>query len=139
MNSLWASGADAGDAWTKTQAGFRLDSMLSSKDSLTVQGDIYEADIDQTLLLAGLIPPTYLTPTPVETDIKDGIFYPGGSEPFPRILISPLQVYYDGKNQAEDINESDRDTFDIDATHRFALGRGTILSGNPVPVYPGPV
>ncbi|WP_319575077.1 TonB-dependent receptor [uncultured Desulfobacter sp.] len=117
-----ASGSDAGDAWTKTQAGFRLDSMLSSKDSLTVQGDIYEADIDQTLLLAGLTPPTYLTSTPVETDIKGWNFLSRWKRTISPDSDFTLQVYYDGKNQAEDINESDRDTFDIDATHRFALG-----------------
>ena len=116
------SGSDAGDAWTKTQAGFRLDSMLSSKDSLTVQGDIYEADIDQTLLLAGLTPPTYLTPTPVETDIKGWNLLSRWKRTISPDSDFTLQVYYDGKNQAEDINESDRDTFDIDATHRFALG-----------------
>ncbi|WP_289020822.1 TonB-dependent receptor [Desulfobacter postgatei] len=116
------SGSDAGDAWTKTQAGFRLDSMLSSKDSLTLQGDIYEADIDQTLLLASLDPPEYLTYTPVETDTKGWNLLSRWKR-----IISPdsdvtLQIYYDGKNQTEDINESTRDTFDIDATHRFALG-----------------
>lgn len=116
------SGSDAGDAWTKTQAGFRLDSMLSSKDSLTVQGDIYEADIDQTLLLPGLTPPTYLTSTPVETDIKGWNLLSRWKRTISPNSDFTLQVYYDGKNQAEDINESNRDTFDIDATHRFALG-----------------
>ncbi|HKL82321.1 MAG TPA: TonB-dependent receptor plug domain-containing protein, partial [Desulfobacter sp.] len=117
-----ASGSDAGDAWTKTQAGFRLDSMLSSRDSLTIQGDIYEADIDQTLLLAGLTPPSYLTSTPVETDIKGWNLLSRWKRTLSPDSDFTLQVYYDGKNQAEDINESDRNTFDIDATHRFALG-----------------
>ncbi|MGM0655463.1 MAG: TonB-dependent receptor plug domain-containing protein [Thermodesulfobacteriota bacterium] len=117
-----ASGSDAGDAWTKTQAGFRLDSMLSSRDSLTIQGDIYEADIDQTLLLAGLTPPSYLTSTPVETDIKGWNLLSRWKRTISPDSDLTLQVYYDGKNQAEDINESHRDTFDIDATHRFALG-----------------
>jgi iron complex outermembrane receptor protein len=116
------TGSDADDAWTKTQAGFRLDSMLSSKDSLTLQGDIYEADIDQTLLLADLIPPTYLTSTPVETDTKGWNLLSRWKRTISPDSDFTLQVYYDGKNQAEDINESDRDTFDIDATHRFGLG-----------------
>ena len=117
------SGPDAGDAWAKTQAGFRLDSMLSSQDSLTVQGDIYEADIDQTLLLASLTPPTYLTATPVETGIKGWNLLSRWKRTISSDADFTLQIYYDGKNQAEDINESDRDTFDIDATHRFALGK----------------
>jgi len=121
------SGPDAGDAWTKTQAGFRLDSMLSSKDSLTVQGDIYEADIDQTLLLASPTltspnPPSYLASTPVETDIKGWNLLSRWKRTISPESDFTLQIYYDGKNQAEDINESDRDTFDIDATHRFAIG-----------------
>ena len=96
------SGADAGDAWTKTQAGFRLDSMLSSKDSLTVQGDIYEADIDQTLILANptltsLNPPSYLASTPVETDIKGWNLLSRWKRTISPDSDFTLQVYYDGK------------------------------------------
>lgn len=116
------SGPDAGDAWTKTQAGFRLDSMLSSKDSLTIQGDIYEADIDQTLILASLTPPTYLTSNSVETDIKGWNLLSRWKRTISPDSDFTFQVYFDGKNQAQDINESARDTFDIDATHRFGLG-----------------
>jgi iron complex outermembrane receptor protein len=38
-----AAGGDGGDGWHLFQGGFRTDSVLSSKDTLTFQGDIYNA------------------------------------------------------------------------------------------------
>ena len=39
-----ADGSSAHDAWRRSQAGFRLDAALSSKDRFTLQGDAYDGD-----------------------------------------------------------------------------------------------
>src|SRR5690606_14685958 len=44
-----SSGADAGDDWQRSQAGFRLDSILSPTDTLTVQGDVQDVEEYGTL------------------------------------------------------------------------------------------
>lgn len=42
------SGAEAHDGWDMRRAGFRLDNRLNGRDSLTLQGDVYDGDIGQT-------------------------------------------------------------------------------------------
>ena len=47
-------GSDAGDSWRKQQAGFRSDLKISSKDKLTIQGDLYSIDEDDSFLFPDL-------------------------------------------------------------------------------------
>ncbi|MBN1237997.1 MAG: TonB-dependent receptor [Gammaproteobacteria bacterium] len=57
-----AAGEDAGDDWQRSQAGFRLDSVLTPTDSLTVQGDVYGGDEHETLrgdFTLGTLPEEY--------------------------------------------------------------------------------
>ncbi len=44
-----ANGSDGNDSWTGVQGGFRTDGDLSSRDSLTIQGDAYRIRADQYL------------------------------------------------------------------------------------------
>jgi iron complex outermembrane recepter protein len=44
-DSALADGSPTGDAWHKSQGGFRVDSTTSSGDSRTLQGDIYDLDV----------------------------------------------------------------------------------------------
>jgi iron complex outermembrane receptor protein len=48
-HTVLPNGADAEDAWHMAQGGFRLDGELSSRDALTVQGDLYEGRIAQPM------------------------------------------------------------------------------------------
>ena len=52
-------GSDAGDSWRKQQAGFRSDLKISSDDKLTVQGDIYSVDEDDSFIFPNLSSGTY--------------------------------------------------------------------------------
>jgi iron complex outermembrane receptor protein len=51
------TGGQANDGWSKAQGGFRMDSHVSDKDAVTLQGDIFQADINQTSLLKQISPP----------------------------------------------------------------------------------
>ncbi len=113
------AGDDAGDDWDMLRGGFRLDSLLYDRDSVTVQGDIYQGNINQILNLTTL------------------------SEPYPKIIkdkaevegrnlltrwqhtLSPtsefsLQAYYDRTDRDDAVYGEIRDTFDIDLQHQFA-------------------
>ena len=46
------AGRDANDGWRQHQGGFRVDGRLSRRDSLTVQGGVYDAEVDQTWSLS---------------------------------------------------------------------------------------
>src|SRR5688572_739143 len=41
-----ANGTDAHDAWDFGQGGFRLDAFTASQDTFTLQGDIYDSDLE---------------------------------------------------------------------------------------------
>jgi len=42
-------GDNSGDDWSNFQGGFRLDSKLTAKDTVTIQGDSYHTDENQTI------------------------------------------------------------------------------------------
>ncbi|ANE54823.1 TonB-dependent siderophore receptor [Methylomonas sp. DH-1] len=115
-----SAGQSAGDAWNKMQGGFRLDSDLSDADSLTLQGDMYAADLNQQLLLAALAAPYRQT-------VGDRAMTSGGNiisrwqHTFSDTSSSTLQLYFDSYNRREAYIEEERHTGDLDFQHRFAL------------------
>lgn len=119
------SGGDANDDWKMTRTGFRLDSALTPGDNLTVQGDVYQGDIQQDLFLASPITPdSFMQTFPVETSVSGGNLLARWKR-----ILSPtsdfaLQVYYDTSRRTEDWVDEDRDNVDIDFQHSFAPGTG---------------
>lgn len=57
---LLLSDNDNYDAWQLGQAGFRADSQLSSRDSLTLQGDLYKGNVGQQASIAYYAPPSQI-------------------------------------------------------------------------------
>ena len=115
------TGDDAGDDWDMLRGGFRVDSLLYGRDPVTVQGDIYQGDINQTLNLATL------------SDPYSQIFEDKGEVEGWNLLtrwqhtLSPtsdftLQAYYDRTDREDAVYGEIRDTFDIDLQHQFAAG-----------------
>ena len=112
------SGGNAGDDWRKVQGGFRLDSQLSPRDAMTVQGDVYQANINQFSTYPQVTPPFRIT----ETDKNST--YGGNVLSRWQHTISPtsdytLQFYYDTYTRNEVPFYDHRDTLDLDFQHRF--------------------
>ena len=123
------TGADAGDSWSGRRGGFRLDWDGASADALTLQGDAYDVDADETLLVPVLEPP-HAVP------LLDRRAYTGGNV-LGRWRRTPsaatdlaLQLYCDwtrlrgGFSQDDGPFEEKRYTVDIDAQQRSALDGG---------------
>jgi len=116
-----SAGDNAGDEWDVLRSGFRVDSWLSDRNALTVQGDVYKGNISQTLELPTLTAPFSQT-------IKDKVDISGRNLVARwHHVLSPtsectLQLYYDMSDRDEAFEREVRDTFDIDLQHRFALG-----------------
>jgi iron complex outermembrane receptor protein len=114
-------GLNAGDDWNKQQGGFRMDSQLSSKDDLTVQGDIYQGSQHQSIVV-----PTVAAPH--HQPINDTINISGGNivsrlhHSFSTTSEYSLQLYFDHYSRQEYIEAEQRDTFDVDFQHNFAWG-----------------
>jgi iron complex outermembrane receptor protein len=114
------SGNKANDNWNKLQGGFRLDSQLSTQDALTVQGDIYNANLKQFSYYPQIASPYQLTE-------KDSNNTHGGNllsrlqHTFSPTADYSLQFYYDTYTRNEVPLYEKRDTLDIDFQHRFSL------------------
>ena len=124
--SIDPSGNTAHDGWNASRGGFRMDLQPNRADSLTVQGDLYRSDFDETLTIPALNPP-YSSTFPNNGDYTGGNILGRWSHSFERSSTS-LQFYYDKTNVRD--NSLFRDTenvFDLDFQHDAHLGEAQEL------------
>ena len=114
-------GADGGDGWHVLRGGFRTDSRLSAKDTVTVQGDLYTGkESSPALFLPSILSPGH-------EDIERTIDLSGGSlQSDWNHVYSPrsatlLQVSFD-RYQRDDVIGEQRSTLALDFQHHFAWG-----------------
>jgi iron complex outermembrane receptor protein len=114
-----ATGPDGGDGWHMLQSGFRTDSVLSSKDTLMFQGNLYSAREGT--------PSTYL-PSVTATALQNNellVNLSGGSlQGIWNHTLSPhsdtsLQISYDAYQRNDTLGEGRR-TLDLDFQHHFS-------------------
>jgi iron complex outermembrane receptor protein len=110
----FVTGEDANDDWKMTQAGFRIDSKLNTKNNFTFQGDLYQGDINQELYLVDLTNSPFMGIFPVETDVSGGNLLSRWHHILSSTSNLELQVYYDTTKRTEDIIGEERHNFDID-------------------------
>jgi iron complex outermembrane receptor protein len=115
-----SSGSGAGDDWYKEQGGFRVDSRLSSHDDVTLQGDLYQGENNQRLLMPTLAAPyTQLLGDTVKT--SGGNLLSRWQHSASLTEQYSLQFYYDHYLREELFAQEARDTLDVDFQHNFAL------------------
>jgi iron complex outermembrane receptor protein len=115
------AGDDANDDWDMLRSGFRVDSRLSGRNALTLQGDVYQGNIDQTIDLATLTPP-YSQRVEDEADVSGWNMVARWQHTLSSTSEFTIQAYYDRTDRDEAFAREVRDTFDIDFQHRFAAG-----------------
>jgi len=115
------TGDDAGDDWDMLRGGFRLDSLLYDRDPVTVQGDVYQGNINQTLNLATLSAP-YSQIFEDEGEVEGWNLLTRWQHTLSPTSDFTLQVYYDRIDREDAVFDEIRDTFDIDLQHQFAAG-----------------
>ena len=111
------------DDWWRTQGGFRTDWGISSRDSLTVQGDLYDSRAGESSLITSETPPALFV-VDKDAELSGGNVLArwrhdlGGGSDF------QLQTYYDRVNRYEAQQAEVRNTFDIDFVHHLILRGG---------------
>src|SRR5271166_6510876 len=108
------------DRWRSIQGGFRMDIAENPRDKFTVQGDVYDEGVGQSV--------TATTYAPPYSEVLDGTARLSGGNILARWQRLQgegkdfqIQAYYDRANRHE-LNFADlRDTFDIDFLDRFRL------------------
>ena len=114
------TGGGANDGWDKVQGGFRLDSQLTLRDNLTVQGDVYHSNIDQYTN-------KFLYTAPYEKNFDETINAFGGNllarhqHVFSSSSDYTLQAYFDFYQRDEDLYKDNRYVLDLDFQHHFSL------------------
>ena len=116
------SGQSGHDGWDLIHSGFRVDSTLTQRDSLTVQGDLYDGREEEVVNLAALTPPFGETLT-VSTKLSGGNVLGRWKHTFSPHSDTSLQVYFDRTERDAIIAGETVNTFDIDFQHHIGWGR----------------
>jgi iron complex outermembrane receptor protein len=114
-------GKDGHDGFDLLHGGFRVDSALSQKDSLTVQGDIYEGDEGEVVSITTLNPPLSQASV-VSTGVSGGNILERWDHAFSPNSQTTLQFYFDRTQRDAIISGEMINTFDIDFQHHVGWG-----------------
>lgn len=122
---LTAAGDDAHDAWKQKRAVFRVDLAPSATDAVTVQGDVFEAHSQQTVLQMpvptnplNIVGPSFVPDTARSTGANVLVRWKrdlGSRESW------HLQAYVDQTRQADVMQQHRIDTVDVEWQHRLPL------------------
>ncbi|MDE2320308.1 MAG: TonB-dependent receptor plug domain-containing protein, partial [candidate division NC10 bacterium] len=128
-NLVTASGLGANDDWRAYRGGFRMDWEPSTRDAVTVQGDLYKGDFGQTLTVPSLLPPFSAT-SDNQGDSAGGNLLTRWRHRTADRRETTLQFYYDRTFRDEFLSRETRDTVDLDFQHRFPIGvRHDLIGG----------
>ena len=115
-------GGNGHDDWDMYRTGFRVDSKLGAKDSITFQGDAYKGSEGEVVAAVTSFQP----PQPQILDLRQGL---GGWDLLSRwdraissTSETTLQVSFDRTNRGDSTFGEGRNTFDIDFQHHIAWG-----------------
>lgn len=119
---LGLTGQNGGDAWHTVRGGFRMDSTISSKDSLMVEGELSDGrEGEYGFVLPSVTSPT-LVPVAEQIDNVDGWLEGRWGHAFSARSDMEVQVSYDRHVRDDPQNPEIRDTFNFQFQHHFLLG-----------------
>ena len=113
------SGQSGGDGWHVLRSGFRLDSALSPKDKLAVEGDIYAGQEGYPTTYLPSISPPQIQAIDLQADLSGGYLQADWKHVFSERSDTDLQISYDHYRR-NDILREGRSTVDIDFQHHYA-------------------
>jgi len=115
------AGGNGGDGWHLLQAGFRSDSRLSPRDTLTVQGRVYSGvEATPALFLPSVLAPGYQE-IDQTVDLSGGFLQSVWEHKYSSRSDTVLQVSFD-RYKRDDILGEERNTVAIDFQHHIAWG-----------------
>jgi iron complex outermembrane receptor protein len=115
------NGQSADDGWHLLHAGFRADTSLSKKDSLTTEGDIYTGEEGSTVVHSVLSPPENITEQRIAS-LSGGNILARWNHIFSSRCDTTLQFYFDRYTRDGPQSSEVRNTFDFDFQNHIVLG-----------------
>lgn len=108
------------DDWRMGQTGFRADWDFDRRDTLTLQGDLYNGDAGQSVGIATYSPP-FTTVVEQNAELSGGNLVAQWKRVLGLKSDVSLQAYYDRTNRGQSNFAESRDTFDLDFIHHRTL------------------
>lgn len=116
-------GHSAADGWQHFGGGFRLDSELSPRDELTLQGDLYSGDINQPFEILTSAQASAEERFNAVTPISGVHLQSRWQHTLSNESDLILQLYYDRDKRDEAVLAGHLDIVDVDFQHRFKPDR----------------
>lgn len=113
-------GEGAADNWWMSQGGFRLDWEAAERNRLTLQGDYYSGDLNSQIRRH--LPPPFGFAEKSQGKAEGGNILGRWTHDFSADSEMSVQMYFDRTDREFGIGREIRDTFDVDAQHRFQMG-----------------
>ncbi len=115
------NGQDSSDDSHLLHGGFRVDSNLSKRDTLTLQGDLYAGGEGASIVHSVFSPPDNLNVF-TRTGLSGGNVLSRWSHSFSNRSDTTFQFYFDRYTRSGPESREARNTFDIDFQHHMVLG-----------------
>lgn len=114
-------GRNANDSWDQGRGGFRYDDKAGD-NGFTLQGDLYTGTERETYILPILDPSSdFITKKPHNTLVSGGNILGRWTRSLDENSELALQVYFDNTQRKMLVLDDNRNTYDVDLQHRFAL------------------
>lgn len=113
-------GDDANDDWDLNRGGFRLDWLASRSHALTLQGDIYKADIKRNYTLALPEDPGRSASRLDQGELSGHSLLVRWEQTRSLASRMALQFYYQREHRNDVFTDYTLDTVDVDFQHEFA-------------------
>lgn len=118
----YASGTTAHDAWDLSSGGFRFDTQPTFNDALTLQGDYYNGNYNETYNLYNMVTPGIPSIVPTNSNASGGNLLARWQRTLSDTDDLSLQLSYEHSERDFYILGEKRGTLDLDFQHRFKLG-----------------
>lgn len=115
-------GGNVSDRWDMGRGGFRIDWDKSQEDSITILGEVINADLNETLTATTLIPPFSKTFND-SLDLTGGNIIANWIHKFSDTNAMQCQFYYDRVVRDDALFREELNTFDIELHQQFTVGR----------------
>jgi iron complex outermembrane recepter protein len=110
---------DGADGWRMLRGGFRSDTVLSSKDTLMLQGDLYSARETNPLPVFVFTPQPTIENVDLRVNLSGGFLQGVWNHTWSAHSAASFQLYYDEYKRNDQLREG-RKTFDFDFQHHFS-------------------
>lgn len=108
------------DDWQMGRGGFRLDWQPETRDTVTLQGDLYLGELGNSVAVARFQPPFQQTLIK-DSDTSGGNILGRWTRTLSATSSLSTQLYYDHTFRRDPNFREERDSVDLDAQHRFRL------------------